>query len=462
MNSDIIMRSIRAISLRKVVLVGFIALAVIVAVNILLRGDQFHVTSLSLPASNKSVEVINDTLYAYNGSSFYKQAINQPGSSLAILGGGIKLPPVTRAAWAEDNGVLLNFDQSTIGTEVGDAATSLNLSYGQERESTWYFDFREKKLYHVGSYQLLAGAHYYDQSSKVLNYIENRDGLTLLHSFDSISKVDTSVLLSSDFSMVSLLARCYDDSKSICITGRRSEIADKSGIYKLGQDGELTTKYEIRGEVYSIPESPWVVTLDSRDDVSEITDGSIAQYKKATAINLTTKRTTTIKKILGPGNFLYTLYDQDEIAMIGSGGANYVRTGTLSGLSHTSEDALEYTDSSKFEASPIIEFSPMKDMIVFGSTDGQLNLFTQEGRTITTFSKVPQPTAAKKLQACSGNADTEWQTEEQTFTVFLPDTPAFKSEVRRVSDCIAKEKLTHGYLYAFTSVDPATGRPTSY
>lgn len=461
MDEGLIQERVQRLPLRRMLVIGVIILLIVIIINILLRGDTFSVTKLGIPDTNTSVTLSKDTVYAFNGANFYSFDISEAGKTTERLAGGVKLPVVTKAIWANDKGVLLNFDQSTIGTAVSDISTRLNLSYTEERNSTWYYDFAANKLFHVGPYQFVDGPKFYDEQKGLLRFVENRDGIMLAHSFDIETKEDSSTLLSSDFDAISAIYSC-SVSPGVCISGNPSDSIGTSGVYSVSGNGDTEPIYELEGEVYPDPGTDWVVTLDRKDDSSEVTDGSISQYKKAVARNLKTNETVTINQTFGPGNFLYTFYGEKDIAFIGVGGSNYVRTSTISGLQHTNTSQLKYEDGTSFESSPVINQMPTRDSILFASTDGQYNIFARSDKAVTTPVVSSKRDATTKLKRCAGQSEIEFNDEIDTFTFFVNDDEKFTRTVSDIAICITKQRLDHGYLYGFTSVNPQNGRPTSY
>lgn len=443
-------------------IVIFIAIVgVWLTVSYFMQSDNFHLTPVGIPSSNKSPQIIDDHIYAFNGLFFYKQSLTEH-TPATVLSEGIKLPAITKALWVKDKGVVLNFDGSLTRTIVEDEARSIGLSFSEKRSSTWYYDFSTNTIHYVGNFLIDGNSGYFDGKDR-LYYLQRDESSLTLHTYVIPTKKDTSVPLSQNIKDVQLIDRC-PTSQEVCITGTLSEKPGHSGMYAVGKQGEVKTLFSIEGDVYPLTGGEWVLSLNRSDDLSSKEDGNIPQYKKATLTNLKTSNKIDINHTFSSGNFLFTLYDDDRFVSLVDGGDNYITSGTRIGLRQLSKNTTYTQTGQPFSEGYTTNLSSSRDAILLNTIDKGYSVFAKDNYVRNNFSTLKQSEALKVADQCAGNTEkyNALNKENDNITIYLNDDKDFNNKVKSISKCLIEEDLIRGYNLSFTSIDPKSGRSTSY
>lgn len=438
---------------------------VIILLTILFRVDGLSISRLNLPSDNLSVGTDGTTLRAYNGAFFYKIDLTKD-TDPAVLGGGVKLPEITHALWADDDGVLLNFDQSFVNTAVDDVARKENLSYTEKAQSTWYFDLSTDTLHHVGNYLLYSKAHYFDSKNSTLYYLEADEGLAL-HAFNTSTKQDSIIPLSITLDTINYVDKCYNSEK-VCLVGKPLDNPTRTKIYSVADDSKMKEEFSADGELYPILGSSYGLILKNEDLVSATGDGVVPEYQKGSFTNLATGEEMDISERFTPNGAVYTTYGEqgDRLALIGTSNENYTTVKRMLFGPSTQSGRLKYEDGKEFTSAVVINAAPTPNSILIEISDGQYGIFAPKGYVKADLSVEPSEEVTRYAKTCTDkieDARIEYDDSNTRLTLLLPDDQNFSSNVARLSDCVAERAdLTYGYDIALTSYDRKSGRVTSY
>ena len=443
-------------------IVALILLGLFVAGRILLNSDDFRVTNLHIDSSNQSVAFDGQSIQAFNGAFFYKIPLDSR-SGVKILGGGVKLPGITKAIWAGDRGVILNFDESYIHTPVETIAASKHLSYDQQRQSTWYFDFSSNTLLYLGNYTIGDSAYLTDNNT--VYFTTSETGRFKLHTFNALTRKDSTLRIPLDLSSVSSIGKC-PSSNTICLVGSRESSPAQTGVFSVDSRGETKELLSVKGKLYPLSGFDKYIVLDESNDVSDSGEGSMPAFSKATIFDLSQKKAIgEINKTFAPDSFLYTSKD-DKIILVGDSVAGYITVQKHLWFDWISDNSLRYTNGDNFDWAPVINSSMTPSGILFTASDKQYNLLTDKSLIKADFSPHPSKDTVSAATTCAAmvkSSKTQYDASSQQITILLPDNNAFASNVSNVSNCLAKTPAyIHGYNFSFTSYDTVSGRVTSY
>lgn len=454
----------RLISNRKVqfgLLLCFILLVVLFVVLFLVRDDNYRVVRLGISSSNRSTEFDGTYVRSFNGISFYKIPVDKT-SAPVVLGGGVKLPVVTNAVWAGDAGVLLNFDQSLIHTAVEKIADQRGLSYQQERNSTWYFDFGSNQLYYVGNFTLYENVSSYNNG--LLSYITGSVGKFELHTYNTKTRVDSSNPIPVSLDSVSNIGTC-PSSNNICIVGHPAADPSRAAVYSVDADQNAHELLSIKGELYPIQDMNTYLTLDNSDNISGSGEDATLAYNKASLFDLTKRvRIAEIGKTFSPDGFLYT-NTGDSLTLLSGAGNGYSSTKKILWFTAVIDNELRYIDGEDFTAAPVLSSKPSPNGILFPSSDGQLNLLARKDADWSNFSTKDSDSITEHLKTCAKNSDikVQYNSTVHTMSILIPDNSQFDSSVKDISSCLTRDtNFVKGYDYSFTSYNVKTGSITSY
>ncbi len=452
---------------KKALIIGILlVLLAMLLSSLFFRVDAFRVTRLHIKSDNQSVSIDNGVLRAHNGAFFYKRSLTG-NAAPTVLGGGVKLPGITHALWAGDKGVILNFDQSFIRTAVEDVANRNGLSYEEKARSTWYFDFSDNSLHHIGDYLLYSKAHYFDSKKNVLYYLEADEGLAL-HAFNTATKQDQITPLSVQFGTITQLDKCGDSSK-VCITGKTLGSPTDTAIYSIEDSGTAKKDFSVEGEFYPVLGSSYGLALERKDLIPLDEEDSMVEYKKGALINIKTGKRVEINRQLTPDNFLHTTYgeDGDKLAVLGGdSNENYTTAKQMPWGAITQSGRLTYDDGDVFDSGIVIDSAPTANSILLKTTEGEYGIFAQSGYMRADFSKEDQDNAIDTARTCTKNVSNtrvEYDDELGKISFLVADDQNFNSNVSTINQCLVEKVATlYNYELSFTSYDLKSGRTTSY
>lgn len=445
-----------------VIIAGFVVLLLM----LFFRTDSFTITRLNIRSENASLGVDGTTLRVYNGAFFYKRSLTE-NTAPKVLGGGVKLPGITHALWAGDEGVLLNFDQSFIQTAVEDVAKQERLSYEEKARSTWYFDFSDNSLHHVGNYMLYSKTHYFDSKNNTLYYLEADEGLAL-HAFDTATQQDRIIPLSVQFGTITQLDKC-DKSDDICVTGNTLGSPTHTSIYSVKDDGTAKKVFSVDGKFYPILRSPYGIALKNKDITkSDEEVNVITEYERGALINVKTGKELAIPRHFTPDNTLYTTYgdEGDKLALVGDSDQDYTTVKQMFWGPLVQSGRLSYSDGKSFESAVVVDAMPTKNSLLLKTAEGEYGIFAPKGYVKADFSTDDSDIATDTVDQCIANtsdARSEYDEQFSAITLLIPDNEAFASSVSTINQCLTKKAdILYGYALSFTAYDPESGKITSY
>ena len=446
----------------RFVLVLFLLIIILaVGIKAFLGRDHFRVIDLHIDRSNTSAVFDGSSLRAYDGLFFYK-ILSSSEEGTKLLGGGLKLPQITSIVWAGDNGALMNFDDSLIHTAVESVSNQKGLSYDDERNSTWYYDFKANTLRYVGTYTMYSNVHYF--ASNTLYYFTGDSGSYTLHAYDIRSGVDTPYTIPVNFDSISYVSTCPRAEGTVCVIAKRSSSIDREGVYAITGSKLVKELFSIKGDITPLPGTYKYLTLDSKDAISGSDEDSVVQYKKAVIFDAQTlKSIGEINQTLSPDGYMATTKDDDIVILDSQNGTYYTYFKPI-WFTHVSKNTVRHTSGEVFTDAITSTTTPMPGGVVIKSTGANLELFASKSIDDSIFTPESSSAVMRSVNSCiGGDIVTRYITQTKTISILVPDDKMFDTNVSKISKCLStKKNIVHGYNYSIVSYNPSNGQVTSY
>lgn len=413
-----------------------------------------------------------DDIYYYNGLAFLKQ--NLETNQINTLNTGRNLPSIDKIFWADDNGVLFNFDGSFAATIVEQKLRSRNETVNKTTQNyTWYYDFKSGDLHLVDTAPIEKSLAVYSPSEKGFYYIAGFSdrirynpnvGITI--SFYDIT-TNTKSQISSNLQVTdpTHLVRCVDAVKSICLIARSQQnpqtkqlLQIKSGSSKelLQTKGLILKTNQASKFVFFEPENPASNgVLDEADILSG--EGRVFDVgndeKKSTGLLISgtgfgayfenNRNLFIIDDYLRGGGVINT-----EELHYGIGKKSWWHPAKVATIRVESKQEAQITEVSSYG----------NRTALLVSYDDQQLLFSNKSQN-TSVALGKDSVLSEQVSSCakSQSATSDYFKSSNEFKVYLTLNQDFEQKVAAFSSCM-KQTNTTGFNFDFVGRDPVNGR----
>lgn len=466
--------------IQLLIVVAILTLGVIIISMLLQNGkSQYTYIDTELKSTQNFSYIKNQNLYHYNGVAFMQT--NLQNSETTLLFSSPQLPNPNAIHWLDDQGVIISFDGSFVGSSIEKLLLDKDLTINSITETyVWFINFKTGRISLVNEAIGGVGQIAFDKKLNNAYFVPRnfpQDQTMSLYRL-SIETGSTSVVNSLQIQDISYLGECKDD--YICLTGRDITSSRNKGIYVINKStGDITLSFSTRGEINPTSHPHlFMITSDESEDGGDEHDHDIEPfYGKGTIYDLVENTQTQvdydhsddilITQIGGEKNEFFSISNYPTVDEENS--KIHYRAGKLtSKKTQTREYVLESPDGEALLNTLLIKndgYGAGGTTLVTGLHGEQLLLFNQKSFTPNMPTVSDRGDVWKTLDTCElgeKKGTRQYYDEEKLTRLFFTDNDSLATNIRKLSACIrSNPNVFFGHNLKVSTLDPVNGRITS-
>lgn len=470
---------------KTLAIILLVVVSIFIVVVIFSRSDfkkyAFQETSLSSQQNFGYMQ--DDKLYSYNGMVFSEY--NLLDGNIRVLHTGTRLPAPKKIYWAADNGVLISFKQSFIGTEVERILQQQGKTVNRTTmEYVWFLNFKTGKLQQVEQLGDDVGTGTHIPSDGLIYFTSLgtiNDEFTPLISFSTDSG-EVERITNLPIIDISYVGDCAQE--KLCIVGR--DAADKKNV----QLYSMKISEQNPESVLSVQNT---ISPTNNPDIFVITDTkeSGEEIELASGDEHGNEDVDPVPGVLSFYNISTGARDDGLFEVSGDIISSYIdsSSGDFLIINNALDEDSEYLyysgrykDSAvKATEYPVIYGGEKDDTPIFISSNGQsgrgyLLLSDDQGTQVIAKhpsledTKLPEVKQYDDIRRITEDCpsligkpiEQQYFEESRIVRIFLQEDTYLQSNIQKIAQCIGKEiKNTWSYNFKISTLDPTNGRITS-
>ena len=417
------------------------------------------------------------SIYDYNGLSFYKSPLNDP-TKITTLSSGFQLPLPSTVYWAGDEGAVLTFtDQGATGSLLESELQSRGLELdNRTMEFVWYFDFSSRSLRLVDEFGFASPAYYYSPEKQGFYYIKRGKPVTESHGFENAAltfyslksfNAETASPSAGDEEAVTYIGACRDGT-SVCLI---KDIKGKQSLYAI----EDTRQIKI-GESYDhlTPTSSSVIFVGSIYDTPESSEDAEDELLRSSYYVLdstTGKQSRVIDDVVANSSFIANTNDDESFYIFeptpeSSDNEISFYTGAKNILGTPKAKKVKFSNDTKKSGIPssVAVFDLVtrngSGFMIFRDVDA-VYLVTPQDYKYVSLKQSPQ-TLEASLQPCFSKYTQyhDFTEELNQLKVGITFDDNYRKNIEAFSSCVADSspRSQVGHDFVFVGLSPIDGR----
>lgn len=414
-------------------------------------------TNISL---DTNMQIVKDKLMLYNGSSFYQVNPATSSDPKVVYSPKTRLPHVSGVIWANDRGVLLNFDRGIIYTPVFDYLLENNLPLAATSYGTWYLDFKSGELARVNDSDFKHDLGFYDENNNTFYFLpvgEYSEFKSLI-AYKVDTKEVTTIIEDLDFNYISTLDGCGG---KLCISGNKNDqTIEEYGIYSIDVKSK-SIKREKAGKGF--------VSQKHNDDFiifeEPVDEGDVeTTYRKLTNYNIVDKSENSFPGVFSEYGLFKGSIHENNYYLDGGSSSYLLSSKDIFGNYNLKEAPIQPSDDTDFTHGFISISQTNYDMTIIGSLDRKYFILADDSFIKNSFTKQSKKDTDSFISECakSASALSEFRDETNEYTITVTDGDGVSSAISKINQCIAsKPKFLLGNQFYFQARDPENGKITT-